>query len=53
MVEGDALSVEMPVFLPDGCSVQLAVLVCRVFGRDVVEGDVPGGGGSRSVISGL
>ena len=23
--------------LPDGCSVQLAVLVCRVIGRDVVE----------------
>ena len=35
--------------MPDGCSVQLAVLVCRVFGRDVVEGDVPGGGGSVAV----
>ena len=23
--------------MPDGCSVQLAVLVCRVIGRDVVE----------------
>ena len=48
MVEGDAWSVEMPVVLSDGCSVRLAVLVCRVFGRDVVDGNVLGGGGSRS-----
>ena len=34
--------------LSDGCSVRLAVLVCRVFGRDVVDGNVLGGGGSRS-----
>ena len=32
----------------DGCSGRLAVLLCRVFGRDVVEGNVLGGGGSRS-----
>ena len=32
----------------DGCSVRLAVLLCRVFGRDVVKVNVPGGGGSRS-----
>ena len=35
--------------MPDGCSVQLAVLLCRVFDRTVVEGDVPGGGGSVAV----
>ena len=47
-MEGDAWSVEMPVVLSDGCSVRLAVLVCRVFGRDGVDGNVLGGGGSRS-----